>query len=127
MQIGDLQSKLGSINSDLSDRLQSGLEIFMSDVGAFTSFASQGSFSGQLIPSLPNETEILNIGLKPYILTTAMDHSEWSAYWGPSFTDGLVNTPQSQADNFGCTIESNGVCDTPKGKAKKGQPQGWAE
>ena len=127
VQIGDLQSKLGSVDSDLSDRLQSGLQMLMSDVGAFTGFASQGSFSGQVIPSLPNETETLNIGLKTFILTTAMDHNEWSVYWGPSFTDGLLNTAQSQADNFGCTIEPNGVCDTPTGKGKSGQPKGWAE
>lgn len=127
VQIGDLQNKLGSINSDLSDRLNSGLQTIMNDVGAFTNFASQGSFSGNLIPSLPNETEVLNIGLKTFILTTAMDRNGWSVFWGPSFTDGLVNTAQSQASNFGCTIESNGVCDTPSGKGKNGQPQGWAE
>lgn len=127
VQIGDLQSKLGTVKGDLSASLQSGLTMLMSDVGAFTSFASQGSFSGNVIPSLPNETETLNVGLKAFILTTAMDHNEWSVYWGPAFTDGLVNTAQSQADTFGCTIESNGVCDVPKGKGKNGQPQGWAE
>ena len=127
VQIGELQTKLGSIDTDLSDRLDAGLQMIMSDIGAFTNFASSGSFSGNVIPSLPKETADLNIGLEAFILTTAMDKNEWSVFWGPSFTDGLVNTPQSQASNFGCTIEPNGVCDLPKGKGKMGQPQGWAE
>ena len=137
-QIGDLQSALGKLDSDLSDRINSGLQVIMSDVPSFLAFASNGSFSGSSLPSLPAQTDSLNIGFKTYLLTTAMAHNDWRGSWtnlqtqstGPQsnslVTFGPPNTTQiSQSLAFGCDFQSNGVC-VGNGKVSN-HPKDWAE
>jgi len=81
IQIGDLDAELGKLDSDLSNRINSGLQEFMTDVPSFLAFASNGSFSGSNLPSLPAQTESLDIGFKTYLLTTAMSHNDWRGSW----------------------------------------------
>ena len=127
VQIGELSSELDKINTGLSDRLGAALFELMTNVDSFTQFASAGGFSGAVVPSLPEETAVLAIALKAYVLTYAMDQNQWSAFWGPNPTDGLELTQQSMATNFGCTPTPWGVCYVEPGKkGGKGQHDGWA-
>ncbi len=138
IQIEDLDAELGKLDSDLSNRINSGLQEIMTDVPSFLAFASNGSFSGSNLHSLPAQTESLDIGFKTYLLTTAMSHNDWRGSWtnletqssGPQsnslVTFGPPNTTQvSQSLAFGCDFQSNGVC-VGNGKVQN-HPKSWAE
>lgn len=135
-QIGQLGANLQSIDTGISNTLESGLEMIMSDVPSFTGFASSGSFSGSSYPSLPNDTAGLQIGFQTYLVTSAMANNQWLAFSGPGYTGNgpagpFNSSAASQAANFGCTLESSGVCDitsTPIfGENELFQPAGWSE
>ncbi|KAL8677289.1 MAG: hypothetical protein Q9186_006276 [Xanthomendoza sp. 1 TL-2023] len=83
VQIGDLQSELAELDAQIAKMLNAGLSNIMTDVNAFAKFASSTAFSGQEIPSLPAETEGLDLAFKTYLVTRAMAANEWLAYWGP--------------------------------------------
>ena len=138
VQIGNLQSALGSVNDDLSNRINAGLQAIMSDVPSFLGFASNGSFSGSNTLSLETQTQDLDIGFKTYLLTTAMSQNSWRGSWTnlelstpPPYSNGAVtigppNTTQSsQSSFFGCDFQSNGIC-LGNGKVST-HPKSWAE
>ena len=138
VQIGDLQSALGGVNEDLSNRINAGLQEIMSDVPSFIAFASNGSFSGSNMPSLATQTQNLDIGFKTYLLTTAMSQNSWRGSWtnlvnatAPPSSNGKATfgqpdtTQSSQSSFFGCDFQSNGVC-LGNGKISH-HPKSWAE
>ena len=138
VQIGNLDSALGQLNSNLSSMINAGLQEIMSDVPSFLAFASNGSFSGSSMPSLDAQAQSLDIGFKTYLLTTAMSQNSWRGSWtnlettssGPQsnsmVTFGPPNTTQvSQSLAFGCDFQSNGVC-LGNGKVEN-HPKDWAE
>ena len=72
VQIGDLAQKLGDVDSEVSDMINSGLELLMSDVPSFVSFASTGAWSGGDPYSLPNTVKGLDLALKTFLVSTAI-------------------------------------------------------
>ncbi|KAI4282108.1 MAG: hypothetical protein L6R38_003192 [Xanthoria sp. 2 TBL-2021] len=116
IQISELQSQLGELDSEISDMLQAGLTNIMTgqDTSIFSNFASSGAFSGPDLPSLPEDTKGLDIAFKTYLLTSATAANDWQVFTGPPYnSSGPVNsTLDSQHLKFQCNIKSNGVCDT---------------
>ncbi|KAL9594169.1 MAG: hypothetical protein Q9219_007182 [cf. Caloplaca sp. 3 TL-2023] len=134
IQIGELQTALSEINSDLSDMLQAGLTNIMDgqDTSVFANFASSGAFSGPELLSLPEQTKGLDLAFKTYLVTTAMAANDWQVMLGPPYDENskFNSTPKSQGANFNCNYKiDTGVCDTldSKGVAPTCQPGGWSE
>ena len=75
IQIGNLAGTLGSIDSEVSDMINGGLELLMSDVPSFISFASTGAWSGGNNNSLPDTVKGLDLGLKTFLVSTAMSQN----------------------------------------------------
>ena len=136
-QIGQLGQELGQLETQVRDMLTSGLAMIMTDVPTFTSFASSGGFSGNSAPSLPDDTAGLDIAFQTYLVTSAMAGNQWLAFYGPPYTGNGPTGPfnssaGSQGANFGCVIESSGVCDIaqpqdPFTQDLLAQPVGWSE
>ena len=72
VQIGDLAGTLGKVDSEVSDMINGGLELLMTDVPSFVSFASTGAWSEGTPYSLPNTVNGLDLGLKTFLVSTAM-------------------------------------------------------
>ena len=72
VQIGDLAETLGKVDSQVGDMIDAGLQLLMSDVPSFVSFASTGAWSGGTPYSLPNTVQGLDLGLKTFLVSTAM-------------------------------------------------------
>ena len=72
VQMGDLAGKLGDLESDMGDMINAGLELLMADVPSFVSFASTGAWSGGTPYSLPTTVKGLDLGLKTFLVSTAM-------------------------------------------------------
>jgi len=72
IQIGDLDAKLIDLNNDLTQMLNNGLRVVMSDLDSFLGFASTGFFSSNNMPSIAAETEGMDLTLKTFLLTSAM-------------------------------------------------------
>ena len=109
IQIGDLDIQLLALTSDLTQMLNNGVQVVMSDLPSFLGFASTGAFSSNDVPSIPAETEGMDLALKTFLLTTAMTANglgvgiqtlATSAAW-------LETSPDvSQA----CTLDANNRC-----------------
>ena len=81
----------------------------MSDFNSFLAFASTGAFSSNDAPSIPAETEGMDLALKTFLFTTAMTANSLGGGIQPEATspDWLENPPEaSQA----CTMDANGLC-----------------
>ncbi len=109
IQIGDLDAKLIDLNNDLTQMLNNGLRVVMSDLDSFLGFASTGSFSSNNMPSIAAETEGMDLALKTFLLTSAMTANDLGG--GIQFlatgVAWLENPPEaSQA----CTIDASGLC-----------------
>lgn len=127
VQIGDLEAQLGTLKNNLSTSINSGLLEIMSDVPSFLAFAGTGSFSGSSMPSLPAQTESLNIGFKTYLLTTAMSQNSWRGSWTNLDVSAVGNSTSalaSQQNAFGCNFQANGVC---VGNGHDNHKDSWAE
>ena len=72
VQIGDLAQKLGDVASEVSDMINGGLELLMTDVPSFVSFASTGAWSGGYPYSLPKTVKGLDLALKTFLVSTAI-------------------------------------------------------
>ena len=72
VQMGDLAGTLGKLDSEVGDMINNGLQLLMSDVPSFVNFASTGSWSGGSPYSLPNTAKGLELGLKTFLVSTAM-------------------------------------------------------
>ena len=75
VQIGDLAGKLASTDSEVSDMINEGLELLMTDVPSFINFASTGAWSGGNTYSLPGTVKGLDLGLKTFLVSTAMSQN----------------------------------------------------
>ena len=72
VQIGDLAQKLGDVDSEVSDMIDGGLELLMTDVPSFVRFASTGAWSGGNPYSLPKTVKGLDLALKTFLVSTAI-------------------------------------------------------
>lgn len=93
----------------------------MSDVPNFLAFASTGHFSGSTTPSLPAQTQNLDLGLKTFVLTTAMKNNYWRGSWEvlPSATD-QGRWPKDRYNIRGTSVlQPNGIFDALCDDCKK--------
>ena len=72
VQIGDLATTLGQYDSDVGDMINEGMKLLMTDVPSFTQFASTGAWSSGTPFSLPSTVNGLDLGLKTFLVSTAM-------------------------------------------------------
>lgn len=127
IQIGDLSNYLRNMTTDLSNQINAGLSILMTDINSFTAFAGSGRYSGPNTTSIPDEQNKLALGLTTWVLSYALQNNDYITWYGTNMTDGLVPTVDSAATNFGCTAEPGGFCAIPdKKKGAQKQQSGWA-
>ena len=112
VQIGNLDQALAGIDDQMSDMINAGLHEVMSDISSFLAFASTGHFSGSDTPSLPSQTQNLDLGLKTFVLTTAMKNNYWRGSWEVLPANGLGNWPNDRYKVYGFVAEQpNGIVD----------------
>ena len=106
-QLAKLDSFLSQLDQNFTTQITNGLYIIMSDVPSFNGFASSGQFSGPNNLSLPTESESLALGLRTFILTSAMSANKWSAY---STDDVTMADVASSVSGYDCTFDANNIC-----------------
>ena len=106
-QLANLDSYLSQIDQNFTDQITDGLHIIMSDVPSFNGFASNGSFSGPNNLSLPADSDILALGLRTFILSTAMSANEWYSVF---LDDKTMADIASSVSGWDCTFNSNNIC-----------------
>ena len=106
-QLAKLDSFLSQLDQNFTTQITNGLYIIMSDVPSFNGFASSGQFSGPNNLSLPTESESLALGLRTFILTSAMSANKWSAY---SSDDVTMADVASSVSGYDCTFDANNIC-----------------
>ena len=104
VQIGDLSTELGNIAGQLSTMINNAATLLMSDMPTFVDFVQSGKYSGQGSFSIPNETVGLDIALKTYLSSMAMQGNGWWASPIGIFEPGDV------VDEYGCSFADNNVC-----------------
>lgn len=82
----------------------------MSDVPSFNGFASSGQFSGPNNLSLPADSDILALGLRTFILSSAMSANKWSAVTVADLTMADVASSVPGSGGYDCTFGSNNIC-----------------
>ena len=110
VQIGDLESELGNLVNETSQAINAGLQLLMSDMPSFVGFASTGAFSGPTLPSLPAQTEGLDMALRTYIVSSAMSHNNWQVYGAYNTSDGgSGKTNDSLTEIINLNADANGI------------------
>lgn len=114
IQIAQLDSYVAQLNADLTNSLNAGLELIMSDMASFIGFAKSGAFSGSVAPSLAKETNGLDVALKTYVVTLAI---AGNGYRGTAYGSTTAAAFEAGSDHcdlrlFGCTctLNSNNIC-----------------
>ena len=106
-QIANLDSYLSQIDQNFTTHITAGLATIMTDVPSFNGFASHGVFSGPNALSLPASSTSLALGLRTFILSTAMSANNWAAHPIQGMTKADVASPVSGYD---CTFGANNIC-----------------
>ncbi|KAK3172309.1 hypothetical protein OEA41_005630 [Lepraria neglecta] len=70
--MADLDSQSSQLDSQASNMINAGLVLLMSDVPSFINFVQNGTFSGANPYSLPATVNGLDLGLKMFIVSTAI-------------------------------------------------------
>ena len=104
IQIGDIDTELGKIQTNFTAGVVNALATVMSDVPSFIAFAQNGDFSGQDEVSLPSDTISLGMALNTYVLSTAMSANKWSV------APIIASTRAYMESGWSCTFDDNGVC-----------------
>ncbi|KAL9136691.1 MAG: hypothetical protein Q9175_002090, partial [Cornicularia normoerica] len=112
-QLANLDSYLSQIDQNFTNEITQGLYTIMSDVPSFNGFASSGQFSGPNNLSLPADSDILALGLRTFILTSAMSANKWSALTRDDLTMADVASSVPGSGGFGCTFDANNICTSP--------------
>lgn len=109
-QLADLDNNLSQVDQNFTTQITQGLYTIMSDVPSFNGFASSGQFSGPNNLSLPADSDILALGLRTFILSSAMSANKWSAiaYEDQTMADLASSVPGS--GGLGCTFDSDNIC-----------------
>ncbi len=109
-QLANLDSSLSQIDQNFTIQITQGLYKIMSDVPSFNGFASSGVFSGPNNLSLPADSDMLALGLRTFILTSAMSANRWAAtpYFDMTMAD--VASSVSGVRDFDCTFGPNNIC-----------------
>ena len=106
-QLANLDSFLSQLDQNFTTQITNGLYTIMSDVPSFNGFASSGLFSGPNNLSLPTDSESLALGLRTFILTSAMSANQWKAY---AIEDRTMADVASSLSGFDCTFDANNIC-----------------
>ena len=109
-QLANLDSYLSQVDQNFTTQITQGLYTIMSDVPSFNGFASSGQFSGPNNLSLPADSDILALGLRTFIISSAMSANKWSAVTSEDLTMADVESSVPGAHGFGCTFGSNNIC-----------------
>ena len=111
-QLANLDNSLSQVDQNFTLQITKGLYTIMSDVPSFNGFASSGQFSGPNNLSLPTDSESLALGLRTFILTSAMSANKWSA---ASIDDVTMADVASSVSGWDCTFDANNICTTSDG------------
>ena len=110
IQIGALEDELNHVSTNLSNMVDAGLRLIMSDMPSFVAFASTGAFSGATSFSLPSTTEGLDLVLRTYILSNAMTQNKWKATGHTNLTRDQVQSSVPDSGGWACTLDVNDIC-----------------
>ena len=109
-QLANLDGYLSQIDQNFTAQITDGLRTIMSDVPSFNGFASSGQFSGPNTLSLPADANVLALGLRTFILSSAMSANKWRAYF---FDDVTMADVASSVSGYDCTFDPNNICTDP--------------
>ena len=109
-QLAHLDNYLSQTDQNFTTQITQGLYTIMNDVPSFNGFASSGQFSGPNNLSLPADSDILALGLRTFIVTSAMSANKWSARAVGDLTMADVMSSVPGSGGFGCTFGSNNIC-----------------
>ena len=109
-QLADLDSYLSQIDQNFTAQITKGLYIIMSDVPSFNGFASSGQFSGPNDLSLPADSVDLALGLRTFILSSAMSANKWNVWFQDDVTMADVESSVPGSGGWGCTFDANNIC-----------------
>ncbi|CAD6574253.1 MAG: hypothetical protein ASARMPREDX12_006479 [Alectoria sarmentosa] len=109
-QLASLDDFLSQIDQNFTTQITQGLYTIMSDVPSFNGFASSGQFSGPNNLSLPADSDILALGLRTFILSSAMSANKWNAVTRADLTMADVTSSISGSGGYGCTFGANNIC-----------------
>ena len=107
-QLSKLDEYLSQIDQNFTTQITQGLYTIMSDVPSFNGFASSGIFTGPNSLSFPADSEILALGLRTFILTSAMSANKWSALVYEDMT--MADVQSFGGVGFSCTFGANNIC-----------------
>lgn len=110
VQLANLDNYLSQIDQNFTAQITQGLYTIMSDVPSFNDFASSGQFSGPNNLSLPKDSDILALGLRTFILSSAMSANKWSAATQDDVTMADVASSVPGSGGYACTFGSNNIC-----------------
>ena len=112
VQIGKLDNELANATQEMGKRMNTAVELLMSDMPTFVAFAESGRFSSNESLSLPSKTDGLDYGLTTYLLSETMAKNGWYAcpHLGPYPSAASVEA--KTYPGWGCTMDSNNVCST---------------
>ena len=109
-QLANLDSYLSQIDQNFTAQITDGLRVIMSDVPSFNGFASSGQFSGPNTLSLPADANVLALGLRTFILSSAMSANKWSASSRDDVTMADVASSVPGSGGYDCTFGPNNIC-----------------
>lgn len=112
IQIANIDTELGKIQTNFTTGIANALSTVMGDVPSFIAFAQNGDFSGQDQVSLPSDTISLGFALNTYVISSALTaNDQWVAPL-VSYTKAMV------ADGWRCTFDdSTNLCTDEFGSA----------
>ena len=110
VQVGQLDKQLANATSEMANMMNTAVELIMSDMPTFVSFAESGKFSGSQSLSLPSKTDGLDFALTTYLLSETMAKNGWYAapFLGPYPNAAAVES--SAYPGFNCKMGPNNVC-----------------
>lgn len=109
-QLANLDNYLSQIDQNFTAQITQGLYTIMSDVPSFNDFASFGQFSGPDDLSLPADSNVLALGLRTFILSSAMSANKWSAVTNDDLTMADVASSVPGSNGYDCTFGANNIC-----------------
>ena len=77
VQIGQPDESLRNVTQEMADRMNTAIELLMSDMPTFVAFAESGCYSGSQSLLLSSTTEGLNYNLITYLTSLAMAGNGW--------------------------------------------------
>ena len=111
IQLGNIDTELGRVQSSFTTGVVNALTTVMGDVPSFIAFAQNGDFSGPDEVSLPSDTFSLGFALNTYVLSSAMSANSWRV--AP-----LISKSKAEiASGWLCTFDSNNICTDDYGSA----------